>query len=534
MDGPTLRNKLQSVDAALEAGDVNRLMTIYRSFAKPTAALILPPSNPGDVTPAVGTDGTGSGSGSGGGVGPAYNPRDVPPELYIACAEAAVRLNRLDISDMCLSQFESIDPPRTQWLCRASLVRARMISITAHNNRLKGQALVNALLTGIQRVMNGLDIALQQPTGSNYGFLIDNISAVYWEVVRPLLRDGWRRLLVPSMQRITDALEQLATDELDLLWHIQYHINLSLCCDDAGQFDAAARAIARAAVLSRTGTAAAAAVQSSSASNGKAGRLKSAASAAAGASTAIVPAATASTPVAGSGSSGSGAANSTKSGASGSGSGWQSPAIRMSVCTKILRLQVHMNRHNPKAVDSIAAELDAAIAKHNSARLNAATVTGAAAAQKESTTAGAGAGAAGADGFTGGIESIIGAKSILILQKIRSGIVTGSDAIEKSLLEALSHVEIKRDERKAPASSGGPGRSRPANSKLSADTAGGALSARKGSAGAARPPPATGGRLKSTTKTTAPAKSSESEEKTASVESELMEVIPDRVCSTCF
>src|SRR5690242_6629830 len=91
------------------------------------------------------------------------------------------------------------------------------------------------------------------------------------------------------MNRIVDALDGLPADEIDILWHIQFHINHALCLHDAGSFDSAIKSIARAAHMSRpnekdiktTTTANTALTITKSDDKSRAGRSSSATSAAA-------------------------------------------------------------------------------------------------------------------------------------------------------------------------------------------------------------------------------------------------------------
>lgn len=52
-----------------------------------------------------------------------------------------------------------------------------------------------------------------------YYFLIYNASVLYWQLVRPFLKPGFRCYLIPSLSRIVEALNQ--TEEEDKEWRAE-------------------------------------------------------------------------------------------------------------------------------------------------------------------------------------------------------------------------------------------------------------------------------------------------------------------------
>jgi hypothetical protein len=89
--------------------------------------------------------------------------------------------------------------------------------------RLNGSAAVRQRLKAVDSILSALDIA--QDHSPRYDFLVYNASVHYWTVVRPLLRPGASRFLVPSMTRISDSLEAL--DDQDKPWRIVVLIALA-------------------------------------------------------------------------------------------------------------------------------------------------------------------------------------------------------------------------------------------------------------------------------------------------------------------
>uniref|UniRef100_A0A8D0KYF1 Cilia and flagella associated protein 46 n=1 Tax=Strix occidentalis caurina TaxID=311401 RepID=A0A8D0KYF1_STROC len=66
-----------------------------------------------------------------------------------------------------------------------------------------------------------------------YYFLIYNASVLYWQLVRPYLKPGFRYCLIPSLSQIVKALNQ--TEEQDNEWRAELMINLLECFLDASK-----------------------------------------------------------------------------------------------------------------------------------------------------------------------------------------------------------------------------------------------------------------------------------------------------------
>ena len=82
---------------------------------------------------------------------------------------------------------------------------------------------------------------------SSYSFLVYNASVHYWNIVRPLMRDGTRKYLAPSLTRFVDALAEGGTGgDPDRRWRMQLAEALVLSLDEALEYP---QACARVAVL---------------------------------------------------------------------------------------------------------------------------------------------------------------------------------------------------------------------------------------------------------------------------------------------
>uniref|UniRef100_A0A8C3ELL1 Uncharacterized protein n=1 Tax=Corvus moneduloides TaxID=1196302 RepID=A0A8C3ELL1_CORMO len=70
-----------------------------------------------------------------------------------------------------------------------------------------------------------------------YFFLIYNASVLYWQLVRPFLKPGFRYCLIPSLSQIVTALNQI--EEQDREWRAELMINLLECFLDASELEEA-------------------------------------------------------------------------------------------------------------------------------------------------------------------------------------------------------------------------------------------------------------------------------------------------------
>jgi hypothetical protein len=179
-------------------------------------------------------------------VDPAVNPRDVPAELFVECTEVALVIKQYDIALDCVTRYYETNPPKNQFYCRALFCRAQLEASIAHRSNLKGQLFVDQIRRGLDIVVQALDIATKIGKSETYGFLVHNASIVFYNLSRPLMREGYMRTLTTISQRFLDALEVLPVEQIDYPWFIRYGVNTARCYDDAGQTDSAIRNITKA------------------------------------------------------------------------------------------------------------------------------------------------------------------------------------------------------------------------------------------------------------------------------------------------
>ncbi|KAI4530356.1 hypothetical protein MG293_019245 [Ovis ammon polii] len=104
------------------------------------------------------------------------------------------------------------------------------------------QALKEEFENCVTQYMKAISFAKGEP---RYYFLVYNASVLYWQMVRPFLRPGYRHYLVPSLAQMVSALSQ--TEEEDKEWQAELMLELLECYLQAGESGEAAKFCATAA-----------------------------------------------------------------------------------------------------------------------------------------------------------------------------------------------------------------------------------------------------------------------------------------------
>ncbi|KAM9477000.1 cilia- and flagella-associated protein 46 [Clarias gariepinus] len=150
------------------------------------------------------------------------------PELFVLCAEQALRLGCKEITEDCLMMYLESKPPPNQFLCRAYFCQAQL-------NSPRTIASVEDMDKAVTYYLKAIEISKDKP---RYHFLVFNASVLYLQTVRAFLRPGWRRYLVSSLTQVLSALEEVA--EPDFVWRAELMILLVECLVDAGKENEAA------------------------------------------------------------------------------------------------------------------------------------------------------------------------------------------------------------------------------------------------------------------------------------------------------
>ncbi|XP_032857192.2 cilia- and flagella-associated protein 46 [Tyto alba] len=148
-------------------------------------------------------------------------------DLYVLCAEQAFQLGYVEMSRDCLQMYFKGRFPVNQFLGRAYLCQGQLHTPLSTDN-----------LEDFEKFalffMKAIDFATHE---QRYYFLIYNASVLYWQLVRPYLKPGFRYCLIPSLSQIVKALNQ--TEEQDSDWRAELMINLLECFLDASKLEEA-------------------------------------------------------------------------------------------------------------------------------------------------------------------------------------------------------------------------------------------------------------------------------------------------------
>ncbi|XP_075389603.1 cilia- and flagella-associated protein 46 [Tenrec ecaudatus] len=162
------------------------------------------------------------------------------PDLFILCAEQALKMGQQDMSQDCIQMYFKVKGPVTQFLGRAHLCRAQLCAPKSPENLAEFDDCVT-------QYMKTINFAKGEP---RYYFLVYNASVLYWQMVRPFLKPGFRHHLISSLSQIVQVLAQ--TKEEDKEWQATLMLELLECYLDAGRHEDAAKFCATAAPFIKT------------------------------------------------------------------------------------------------------------------------------------------------------------------------------------------------------------------------------------------------------------------------------------------
>ncbi|XP_066179467.1 cilia- and flagella-associated protein 46 [Sylvia atricapilla] len=162
---------------------------------------------------------------------------NISTDLYVLCAEQALQLGYQEISSDCLQMYFKGRFPVNQFLGRAYLCQGQLHAPRSTDDLEEFEKFVLFF-------MKAIDFATHD---RRYFFLIYNASVLYWQLVRPFLKPGFRCCLIPSLSQIVTALNQI--EEQDNEWRAELMINLLECFLDASKLEEAKEFSSTAAVF---------------------------------------------------------------------------------------------------------------------------------------------------------------------------------------------------------------------------------------------------------------------------------------------
>ncbi|XP_053062995.1 cilia- and flagella-associated protein 46 isoform X3 [Acinonyx jubatus] len=157
------------------------------------------------------------------------------PDLFVLCAEQALKMGQPDVSEDCIQMYFKAKGPVTQFLGRAHLCRAQLCAPKSTEN-------LEEFENCVTQYMKAINFAKGEP---RYHFLVYNASVLYWQMVRPFLKPGYRHHLISSLSQIVNVLNQ--TEEEDKEWQAELMLELLECYLQAGKKEEAATFCATAA-----------------------------------------------------------------------------------------------------------------------------------------------------------------------------------------------------------------------------------------------------------------------------------------------
>ncbi|XP_077103327.1 cilia- and flagella-associated protein 46 [Siphateles boraxobius] len=144
-------------------------------------------------------------------------------ELSVLCAELSLQLGCREIAQECLKMYLEGKPAVTQFLCRAYLCQAQLVSSHSITS-------AEDLDKAVMFYLKAIEIAKDK---SRYHFLVFNASVLFLQSVRLFLRPGKRQNLVSSLTQVVKALEEV--QDPDHAWRAELMIHLVECLLDAGK-----------------------------------------------------------------------------------------------------------------------------------------------------------------------------------------------------------------------------------------------------------------------------------------------------------
>ncbi|XP_071827819.1 cilia- and flagella-associated protein 46-like isoform X3 [Apostichopus japonicus] len=142
-------------------------------------------------------------------------------DLYVICAEIALKRNEASMARDCLKMFFMKTPPPNQFLCRAYLCHAQLLAPRTADDKEQLEKAVSFILKAITFAKGNV----------RYHFLVYNASVLYWQFCRPFLKPTYRKYLSVSLHSVVKALDDI--DDKDVEWRAMLMIALIECHIDA-------------------------------------------------------------------------------------------------------------------------------------------------------------------------------------------------------------------------------------------------------------------------------------------------------------
>ncbi|XP_069095869.1 cilia- and flagella-associated protein 46 isoform X1 [Pleurodeles waltl] len=149
-------------------------------------------------------------------------------DLYVLCAEQALQMGYLEMSQDCLQMYFKAMPHTNQFFGRAYLCQAQITAPHSVDD-----------LEHLEKCVGFFRKAIEYAKPhERYHFLIYNASVLFWQIARPFLKSGYRHLLIPGLTEIIKALEHVKDQDSD--WRAELMLEFLECLLEARKMKEAA------------------------------------------------------------------------------------------------------------------------------------------------------------------------------------------------------------------------------------------------------------------------------------------------------
>ena len=145
----------------------------------------------------------------------AVNNRAIPEEMFVYCAETALKVKRLDIARVSLDEYFSLRPiQQTQFYIRSLFCESLLQHAQGVDHPDKEIA---ATVKCLDPILRAIDLCLEDKAKSSY--LVHEASVHYWNIAHKLFRYGAREQLIASLTKITQSLADINDD---VCWRVLF------------------------------------------------------------------------------------------------------------------------------------------------------------------------------------------------------------------------------------------------------------------------------------------------------------------------
>jgi len=154
----------------------------------------------------------------------------------VTFAEVALQFPEQDLrfkemAQFYIDQFFVSNRLKNQIYVRALLVKARLITLKAQEQLLKGEQRIAALQKALGFVRVALEIIATPKNKTKYAFLVYNTSLCVYQIIRSYIKRDWIKNFIEFAEKIDRLFDEV--DEPDFNWRCRFSWILYQCLYDA-------------------------------------------------------------------------------------------------------------------------------------------------------------------------------------------------------------------------------------------------------------------------------------------------------------